>query len=61
MPRKVTFMNEDGGKTKEVYFNEWCFKCENKDVDQGDDPCNDCLNNPSTAYSHKPVNFKAAS
>ena len=54
-------MNEDGGKTKEVYFNEWCFKCENKDVDQGDDPCNDCLNNPSTAYSHKPVNFKAAS
>lgn len=52
-------MNEDGGKTKEVYFNEWCSKCENKDVDQGDEPCNDCLNNPSNVYSHKPVDFKA--
>lgn len=52
----ILFENE----YKEVFFNEYCDKCEFKDVDQGENPCNECLDNPSNLYSHKPVNFKEA-
>ncbi len=43
---------------KEVYFNEYCSKCKYKDTSEADDPCDECLNNPSNVDSHKPVNFK---
>ena len=43
---------------KEVYFNEYCEKCKNKDVQEDKDPCNECLTNPVNVNSHKPVNFK---
>lgn len=43
---------------KEVYFGEYCKKCEyfNKDSDQ--EPCNQCLEEPVNSYSHKPVKWK---
>lgn len=43
---------------KEVYFDEYCTICEYFKKCDGYDPCNDCLENPVNAYSHKPVNFK---
>lgn len=46
---------------KEVYFCDYCESCEYfKAVfgDKEEDICNDCLNNPSNVYSHKPVNYK---
>ena len=43
---------------KEVYFNEYCEMCKNKDVQEDKDPCNECLTNPVNVNSHKPVNFK---
>lgn len=43
---------------KEVYFSDYCSLCGYEDTDEGDDPCNDCLNNPMNAYSHKPVYWK---
>lgn len=48
---------------KEVYFHEYCCKCEfeNHEPDPESDKvdvCNDCLNNPCNENSHKPVNFK---
>lgn len=45
---------------KEVYFKEYCPKCKFKDIDEGEDPCNGCLNNPSNLHSHKPTEFKEA-
>ena len=48
-------MNSD---YKEVYFHEYCEKCEYKDVDEVKDPCNECLSEPDNLYSHKPVKFK---
>ena len=46
---------EDG--YKEVYFEKYCQTCEYKEVKEKDDPCDECLSNPTNLYSHKPVNY----
>lgn len=43
---------------KEVYFHQYCEKCKHKDVEQSEEPCNECLENPENLYSHKPVKFE---
>ena len=43
---------------KEVYFDQFCKKCEHKDKKESEDPCFECLDNPENLYSHKPVNYK---
>lgn len=45
---------------KEVYFGEWCAKCENFRRPENEDPCWDCLENPMNIESHKPLYFKEA-
>lgn len=42
-------------KQKEVYFHEYCKTCKNYKLDESEDPCNECLNEPSNEDSHKPV------
>ena len=51
------------GDQKEVYFDQYCSKCVNKDVDESDvnGACWDCLDSPSNVDSHKPLYFKEAS
>lgn len=46
------------GDHKEVYFSQYCSRCAHLERDGGDDPCDECLNNPSNTDSHKPVNFE---
>ena len=43
---------------KEVFFDQYCNKCKHKEVDGTDEPCNECLDNPTNVYSHKPVKFE---
>lgn len=43
---------------KEVYFDKYCEMCKHKDVKDHEEPCNECLDNPTNFYSHKPVNYK---
>lgn len=43
---------------KEVYFDKFCPKCEHRDLRESDDPCFDCLDEPTNLNSHKPVNYK---
>ena len=43
---------------KEVYFNKFCGNCIHKNVDERLDPCNECLNEPGIAFSHRPRYFK---
>lgn len=45
---------------KEVRFYEFCPKCKFYKLDEGEDPCNDCLQNPSNLYSRVPTEFKEA-
>lgn len=48
----------DVKNTKEVYFHQYCSSCIHKDVDEKDDPCDECLTYPSNENSHKPINYK---
>lgn len=50
------------GDEKEVYFDQYCLKCEfiNDDESNVDSPCYECLESPSNIDSHKPINFKEA-
>lgn len=43
---------------KEVFFFEWCKKCQYDKQPEDKDPCWDCLNEPMNIESHKPVHFK---
>ena len=43
---------------KEVYFHEYCPKCEHAKVKNHEEPCNECLENPLNLYTHKPVKFE---
>ena len=43
---------------KEVYFHEYCKKCEHEKVTEAHEPCNECLGNPINMHSHKPVNYE---
>lgn len=43
---------------KEVYFKFYCDKCEHYEVDEVEDPCNECLTFGSNIDSHKPINYK---
>lgn len=48
----------DGGKTKEVYFNQYCNACKYKDTAESEEPCTGCLAHGHNEYSHKPVNYE---
>ena len=43
---------------KEVYFDQYCKTCEHKDSPESEDPCYECLDEPVTYESHKPVKYK---
>ena len=45
-------------RDKEVYFSEYCSKCKNSGVNEGEEPCNTCLSYPSNEDSHKPIYFE---
>ena len=45
-------------KNKIVRFDKYCPKCEYNDLDEGKDPCNECLYSPANQNSQKPINFK---
>lgn len=44
--------------TKEVYFDVYCSKCQHKDTNETEEPCNECLAQGFNLDSHKPVYFK---
>ena len=43
---------------KEVYFDKYCKSCKHKKTPDKDEPCAECLDNPTNVDSHKPVNWK---
>lgn len=47
------------GETREVYFDIYCKTCKNLDSKESEEPCATCLNNPTNAYSHKPVRWES--
>lgn len=43
---------------KEVRFDQYCESCEHRDKPESEEPCDECLSEPSNLYSNKPVNYK---
>ena len=43
---------------KEVYFHEYCKLCEYRKVKNTEEPCSECLSEPTNLNTHKPVNYK---
>lgn len=43
---------------KEVFFNEYCKTCKYDKCKESDEPCDECLSEPTNLYSHKPINWK---
>lgn len=43
---------------REVYYGHFCKHCVYEDLDESQDPCDDCLNEPFNMNSHKPVCYK---
>lgn len=49
---------DDIQKEKEVFFCDYCHKCEFNELSDQKEPCCDCIAQPSNINSHKPVYFK---
>lgn len=45
-------------ETNFVCFDQYCPLCKNAKTIETEDPCNECLTNPTNIDSHKPVNFE---
>lgn len=43
---------------KEVDFKKYCELCIHKDVEDNEDPCDECLTYPCMEHSRKPLRFK---
>ena len=50
-------MNSES-REKIVEFDKYCPTCKSKDVPNGEEPCEECLCNPTNIDSHKPINYK---
>lgn len=46
------------GEYREVYFGTYCRCCKYFEKEGHEEPCNECLTNPTNEYSHRPINFK---
>lgn len=46
---------------KEVYFEQYCCFCEHWDTKENENPCEECLDNPTNFQSHKPINYEEKS
>lgn len=45
-------------RSKFVEFSTYCHTCKHEDKKESEDPCYDCLDNPTNIDSHKPVNWE---
>lgn len=43
---------------KEVYFNDYCKKCKHEKKKETEEPCNECLGEPTNWNSHRPVKYE---
>lgn len=46
------------GDMKIVEFENWCPKCKHINVEETEEPCNECLTYPAAEDSHKPIKFE---
>jgi hypothetical protein len=48
----------DSQAYKEVYFDQYCRKCEHRDKEGTDEPCEECLSEPLNWNTHRPIKYE---
>ena len=48
----------DNQSYKEVYFHEYCKTCKNRNVANTEEPCDECLSEPTNLNTHRPVKYE---
>ena len=43
---------------KEVYFDKYCKSCQHKKVKETEEPCSECMNEPTNWNTHRPVKYE---
>ena len=43
---------------KEVYFHEYCHRCQHEEKPENEEPCDECMSRFFQWASHKPAYFK---
>lgn len=43
---------------KIVRYDRYCKTCKHWELDQSEEPCNECLENPTNTHSRKPVKYE---
>lgn len=43
---------------KEVIFNAWCRICKHYNKKENEEPCEECLSEPTNLHSEKPVKYE---
>lgn len=46
------------GDMKIVEYEKWCPKCKHFNIEETEEPCNECLTYPAAEDSHKPIRFE---
>ena len=41
-----------------VRYDIWCQKCTHKNTKENDEPCDECLDNPVSENTERPIKFK---
>lgn len=43
---------------KEVYYHKYCVDCKHRKVANTEEPCNECLSEPTNLNTHRPVKYE---
>lgn len=43
---------------KEVYFHKYCETCEHRKVENTEEPCDECLSEPTNLNTHRPAKYE---
>lgn len=43
---------------KIVHFDKYCKTCKHKEKKETEEPCAECLENPTNLHSHQPVKYQ---
>ena len=48
------------GDYKIVEYDDWCFRCKHKEIDENEEPCEECLTIAARPDSRKPEKWEEA-
>lgn len=56
--RNARRSNMEHDDYREVDFHKYCETCKHKEVEEVEDPCNECLDEPYNEHTGKPIKWE---